>query len=184
MRFTVDVWTDGACRKNGYPDAVGGAGVWFPHLPEGCRSEPLPSSPTPTNQRAELTAIILALEEGLRLQSALQPTQWPFFVLNVGTDSQYAVNCLTVWLGNWKRNGWMTTSNQPVLNADLIKRADDLREELEHKFLGGEVNFSWVPREQNAEADRLANKGCDEAERLQRGNTAHLNTYFVGFTTV
>ncbi|KAJ7039901.1 ribonuclease H1 [Mycena alexandri] len=180
MTFNLDVWTDGACRRNGHDGAVGGAGVWFPRFPPGCRSEPLPPSPKPTNQRAELTAIILALEEALRKQNITCATnpRPPFFVLNVNTDSQYAVSCLTEWIFNWMHNGWLTTNYQPVQNADLIQEADSLRVTLEESFGGGKVNFTWVPRAQNTDADRLANEGCDEAERFAAALQADWHNYF------
>ncbi|KAJ7151057.1 ribonuclease H-like domain-containing protein [Mycena filopes] len=182
MPLVVDVWTDGACRNNGYQGAVGGAGVWFPRYPRSCQSEPLPSSPKPTNQRAELTAVIMALEEALRIQSrqCSNNPRAPFFILNIKTDSQYAVNCLTLWINNWRRNGWMTRNDRPVANVDLIERADELRDDLEQSFRGGEVNFTRIARRDNAEADRLANRGCDEAERIEREeNTVHTTGYAV-----
>ncbi|KAJ7039902.1 ribonuclease H1 [Mycena alexandri] len=174
--FFDEVWTDGACRRNGYPDAVGGAGVWFPYLPDDRLSEPLPPSPPPTNQRAELTAIVLALEVAHKRQAGVWSSnvQSPFFVLTVYTDSQYAVNCLTQWIFDWKRNEWRTANEESVRNADLIEEADRLRAKIEGEFGGGRVNFKWIPRAENTKADRLANDGCDKAERaieLQR------NTY-------
>lgn len=64
-----------------------------------------------TNQRAELYAIVRALQT--------DPT--PNEPLEINTDSQYSINCLTVWLPAWRRSGWKSsTSGKEVVNKDLI----------------------------------------------------------------
>ncbi|KAJ7800297.1 ribonuclease H1 [Mycena olivaceomarginata] len=167
MPFTLEAWTDGACRRNGYADAVGGAGVWFPTYPAGNQSVPLPSHPTPTNQRAELTAIILALEAVDQKQiQVCTGNQFPlFFLVTIHSDSEYSVRCLNEWVLNWVQNGWRTVTNQPVLNADLIQKAHDLRLKIEMSFRGASITFKWIPRTDNATADKLANDACDQAEK-------------------
>ncbi|KAJ1844687.1 Ribonuclease H1, partial [Coemansia sp. RSA 2703] len=95
------VYTDGAAQGNGRANARGGVGVYFGPNDSRNVSEPL-SGPRQTNQRAELTAIIRAME-----QTPAEPGN----TLHVMTDSQYSINCLTRWGDTWERNGWRTTAN-------------------------------------------------------------------------
>ncbi|KAJ7484636.1 ribonuclease H1 [Mycena latifolia] len=182
LSFFMDAWTDGACRRNGYHDAVAGAGVFFPHFPDSCRSDPLPRFPHPTNQRAELTAIILALDAARSKQLSIVPFPAPYFVLTVHTDSRYAVDCMH-WINTWLVNGWKTSEGQDVQNKDLIQGAHELRLDIERTLRGGHVQFKWVPRTQNQEADRLANAACDQAERAldalyyQRPSESYYRTF-------
>ncbi|KAJ7136114.1 ribonuclease H-like domain-containing protein [Mycena epipterygia] len=168
MSYTLEAWVDGACRRNGFPDAVAGAGVFFPRFKATVAVyTALPRSPQPTNQRAELSAMILALEVAIRKQRRIceSKTYPPFFFLIVHNDSQYAVKCLNTWIDSWLANGWFTSNGQRVQNRDLIEKAHGLKTDIERSFGGGRVTFEWVPREENITADTYANRGCDEAQR-------------------
>ena len=98
-----------------------------------------------TNNRMELMAVIEAL-------SALKrPSR---IVLH--TDSQYVQKGITEWIRAWKVRGWRTASKEPVKNADLWKRLDELASQ-------HEIDWVWVKghagHDGNERADRLANKG-------------------------
>ncbi len=98
-----------------------------------------------TNNRMELMAVIEAL-------SALKrPSR---IVLH--TDSQYVQKGITEWIRAWKARGWKTADKQPVKNADLWRRLDELARE-------HEIDWVWVRghsgHDGNERADRLANKG-------------------------
>jgi ribonuclease HI len=151
---------DGACRLNGTPQAFGGAGIHFPFCPQLSGYRSLRSHPyfRVTNQVAELTGLVMILETALDKKSELKED--PFFVLHVKSDSVYAIGCVTRWHQKWKRNGWRNARGVPVANRDLIKQALDLIQQLE---VNGEVKFEKVGRDQNQEADKLANEGCNEA---------------------
>ncbi|KAJ7136113.1 ribonuclease H1 [Mycena epipterygia] len=159
MPYHLDVWTDGACRGNGQPGAVGGAAVRFNNPINGSRAwmRSLPTYPPPTNQRAELTAIIMALEIARYRRDALRDD--PYFILTIHTDSKYAIGCLRDWIGKWVNNGWLNTRGFEVVNRDLIEEASNLMDEIMN---GGKVDFVWIPREDNEEADKLANEACDQ----------------------
>ncbi|KAK7046736.1 ribonuclease H1 [Favolaschia claudopus] len=153
MPFTLQAWADGACRRNGSIDAVGGAGVSFPRYPQGNRSEVLPHPPRATNQRAELYALILALEAVIEKQDAVcaNANHPPFFIVTIHADSRYAIH-----------------RDLPVVNADLVKEAHNLRGQIEDSYKGGQVEFKWIPREENVKADEYANDACDRAEEESR----------------
>ncbi|KAJ7800298.1 ribonuclease H-like domain-containing protein [Mycena olivaceomarginata] len=173
MPYQIDVWTDGACRGNGEPGAVAGAGAWFSRPMQGSTgwSRPLPQDPVPTNQRAELAGVVLALE--LAVQRREQLDFDPFFILTIHTDSRYAIGCLCDWIEKWKYNGWCNARGLPVANRDLIEEASDMIDGIKN---GGRVDFVWVPREQNVEADRLANEACDKAEQDLRESRIEYHT--------
>ena len=87
------MYVDGGCRRNGYDDAIGAAAcVIQKKWGRGCKwTRQLPSgygSPTPTSQRAEITAIIQALE--IALQEYRQLDGNPNLRLTIHTDSKYA----------------------------------------------------------------------------------------------
>jgi ribonuclease HI len=67
MVYPMEIYTDGGCRGNRRPGAIGAAAAVFKTKYGKYRGwiRVLPSYPPPTNQRAEITAIIVALEEAL-----------------------------------------------------------------------------------------------------------------------
>jgi len=104
-----------------------------------------------TNQRAELAAILRALE--------ISPTNREVHIV---TDSKYSIDCVTVWCKNWERNGWQTSVKQPVLNKDLIQGV--LAKIRDREAVGSATRFLWVKGHSNdpgnEAADRLAVLGA------------------------
>lgn len=97
-----------------------------------------------TNNRMEMTAAIIALEE-------VRGTDKPV-VLH--SDSSYLVNGIQKgWARKWKANGWLKSDKSPALNSDLWAKLLDLLETLK-------VEFRWVKghagNELNERCDRLA----------------------------
>ncbi|XRM37902.1 hypothetical protein ABZX51_001349 [Aspergillus tubingensis] len=144
------IYTDGSSLKNGKALASAGVGVYFGPGDSRNVSEPLKGS-RQTNQRAELTAILRALDIAPRHRD-----------VTIFTDSQYAINCVTVWFTKWRRNNWMTAGNKPVDNKDLVESIlskIEERNELKVKTL-----FEWVKGHSshpgNEAADRLAVSGA------------------------
>lgn len=165
---------DGACPGNGKIADKSACGVYLGPLdcPDGFprQSEQdnlawrVPYTPgyAHTNQRAELQAALGAPRAAR--QFVVGGGQWPSirlpYIVNhvvIKSDSAYLVNSATDYLGNWVENGWRTAAKQPVLNQDLWKSIVWWLWHLEG--LGAVVDFWHVPREQNKEADRLANHG-------------------------
>jgi ribonuclease HI len=110
--------------------------------------DPLPDT---TNNRAELTAAIKALDR-------IRPGA---FVTMVG-DSQYVIKGMTLWRFGWKRNGWRGSDKKPVKNRDLWEQLIELAEKpakLEWVWTKGHAGNPL-----NEEADRLAKA---EAEKLK-----------------
>lgn len=104
----VEIYTDGACLGNPGP------GGWAALLVCGAHERTVTGgAPDTTNNRMELMAAI----------SGLEALKRPCAVLLV-TDSQYVKRGVEEWMAGWRRNGWRTSSRQPVKNRDLWERLD------------------------------------------------------------
>lgn len=120
----MSIFCDGACKGNGQKGAVGG---WaFAYWTGKAVGEPFtsgadvlevgPNGEVPTNQRAELKALLEAVKFALSLD--VKPT--------IYTDSLYAMSCTSKWGPAWKKAGWTRSSGEPLLNLDLVKPLVDL----------------------------------------------------------
>ena len=70
------------------------------------------AEPHTTNQRMELRAAIESLA------ALTDPRRVALY-----TDSSYVMNCFRDrWWERWERNGWMSSTRQPVTNRDLWER--------------------------------------------------------------
>lgn len=137
--FTVEMFTDGACKGNP------GKGGWGCMLRCGERVKEISGSVLlTTNNRMELRAVI----EGLKLLKA------PCVVLGF-SDSQYVVNGITKWINKEKRTSW-----DGVKNGDLWK-------EIYNLCISHRVSFEWVKghngHKENEVCDTLANKAIEFA---------------------
>jgi ribonuclease HI len=139
----VQLVTDGACLGNPGP------GGWAAILRYGKhRKEIWGFEKRTTNNRMELTAAVRGLE------ALSEPCD-----VEVVTDSQYVKNGITSWIHNWKRNGWRTSTKNPVVNRDLW-------EELDAQAAKHHVRWSWTKghasHEDNNRADELATRAARE----------------------
>ena len=145
MADIVDIYTDGACKGN---PGVGGWGVLLEY--DGKSRELHGGEVHTTNNRMELTAVIRALE-ALRRRCRVR----------LHTDSQYVQLGISRWIHDWKKRGWKTAGRQPVKNADLWRRLDELAR-------GHEVEWIWVKghagHDGNERADALANRGVESVK--------------------
>lgn len=135
MPKQIEAFTDGACSGNP------GAGGWGAILRFGGHEKELSGGePMTTNNRMELTAVIMAL-------SALKE---PCEVL-LTTDSKYVVDSVEKgWVYGWQKKGWMRAPGEPAKNADLWKRLLPLLQ-THH------VKFHWV----KGHAGHPENERCD-----------------------
>ena len=137
------IYTDGACRGNPGP---GGWGAVL--YRDGGVNELSGAESNTTNNRMELTAPVEAL-------SALPDSSH----VALYTDSQYVKNGITVWISNWKRNGWKTSNGKQVKNQDLWQALDQSTQR--HV-----VEWYWVKGHSgeagNERADELANKAIEQ----------------------
>lgn len=108
----VRIYTDGSCINNGKSNAIGGFAVYFPSGEFQNIAEKYTRHPT--NQRCELTAIYRAIQE----------TQQHIMAggkIEIYTDSEYSMKCLTNYCRKWCVNGWVKADKKPIENRDIIE---------------------------------------------------------------
>ncbi|KAH8820462.1 ribonuclease H-like domain-containing protein [Xylogone sp. PMI_703] len=144
------VYTDGSSRGNGKVGAMAGVGVFFGEGDPRNLSEAL-EGPVQTNQRAELTGLLRALQIAPKDKD-----------LEIITDSSYSINCVDKWYKKWLNNGWRTATGVPVTNKDLISAIRILMEERDTN--GVRTELTWTKGHSNDTgniiADRLAVAGA------------------------
>ena len=113
----VEVFTDGACTKNGQKNAHASWAFYFPEHKSISKAGAVSSDEAQTNQRGELRGILEAIKAAEVAFSA------PETDLKIYTDSMYAKNCLTTWLEKWIQTNWKTTQGNDVIHRDLIEEA-------------------------------------------------------------
>lgn len=133
----IDIYTDGSCLGNP------GKGGWAAVSENFSVCGHLEHT---TNNIAEMTAIVKALE--YCVMHDIKETL-------IFTDSNYVKQGITLWIKNWKRNGWKTALGQDVKNKNLWVLMDSLSSQLH-------VEFRWVKAHNgnlwNEKADALAKK--------------------------
>jgi ribonuclease HI len=144
------VYTDGASSNNGKSYARAGYGVyWGDNDPRNASVRLVGEKQT--NQRAEASAVIHALEQSQNGTDTLE----------IMTDSQYVIKAATIWSKNWIKKKWISTNGSEVQNRDLFERMLKLIDTRK-----GEVKFTYVPGHQgvegNEKADQLAVAGAQK----------------------
>ena len=149
VKSTIIVYTDGSCKNNGKTNAKGGIGIYFGKNDKRNYSGPLKGM-NQTNNRAELSAVIKALE-----------------IINLDdhaciyTDSKYVMLSITKWMDQWIINKWKASSGRPVKNKDLFKYLNNLIELKRQRR--STVIWKWVKGHStsygNQQADLLATQG-------------------------
>ncbi|MDI9611957.1 MAG: ribonuclease HI [Acidobacteriota bacterium] len=139
----VEIFTDGACRRNPGP---GGYGVVLVH--DSGRREISAGFRLTTNNRMEILAAIAGLE------ALKEPCR-----VRLYSDSQYLVNAIEKgWAARWRANGWMRNRREPAVNPDLWERLLEL-------CRMHQVQFLWVRghagHPENERCDRLATAAAD-----------------------
>ena len=141
----VNIWTDGSI-KGGNPGGwgVGGYVIKSPTFSYSSTGTiDLGKSETMTNNVAEYAAVLAALKSLMGLHETLwmgphfpaQPAE-----INIHCDSKLVVEQCN---DNWQVN-----------NDRLRKLRDDIWAACDH--FEGEVTFTWIPREDNEEADAVS----------------------------
>jgi ribonuclease HI len=136
------VYTDGSCIHNGDANAWAGAGVWFGRNDARNLAIRVPGV-VQSNQAGEILAIQQA--------AARAP---PDTQLHIISDSQYAIDGLTIHLAKWVNRGWLG-----VANAALFRSAA-----YHLQARSAPTTFQWVKGHSNDEgndgADTLAGIGA------------------------
>jgi ribonuclease HI len=134
---TIYIFTDGACSGNPGPGGWAALMRWNGH-----EKELTGGAAETTNNRMEMTAVIMALE------SIKKPSRVELY-----SDSKYVLQGITEWVAGWKARGWKTADKKPVKNQDLWERIDSL-------ITPHDMHYHWVRghdgHEENERVDKLA----------------------------
>lgn len=135
----IIIYTDGACSGN--PGPGGWAAIL---IYKENKKEISGALKNTTNNVMEVTAVI----EGLKL------LKYPCKV-KIYSDSAYVVNCFKQgWIYNWVKNGWKTSSKEPVKNKELWETLYELTKRHEVEFI-----------KVKGHSDNAYNNRCDELAR-------------------
>ena len=143
----VHLYTDGACSGNPGP------GGWASVLVANNQVRMVSGyEAATTNNRMELLGVIQGLE------ALKRPTQ-----VHIVTDSTYVKNAFTEgWLEGWQRNGWKTSSKEPVKNQDLWLR-------LCHLQRMHVLTWEWVKGHSGHTMNDLCDKLARAASQEKKG---------------
>lgn len=121
------IFTDGSQKKIGVNGSIIRYGVYFGRecINIGVQLE------YSTNNRAELTAILVALEQIWINKDIIYNYQYNtpdtdnnyIDKIYIVLDSEYVINSCNKWMNEWAANGWILKSTgKPVLNQDIFKK--------------------------------------------------------------
>jgi ribonuclease HI len=162
------IFTDGACSKNGSKAAKGGWGCFVTNDKDSeynrfnCFGT---VSVNPTNQKAELTAILQAVRMVRQNANSIKEKS-----IVVCSDSMYSINCCSKWYKSWEKNNWKNSKKEDVKNAELIKDIISVIKDL-HMEGNIKVTFKHVyshlrePQNKNT-FDHFLWHGNNEADNL------------------
>jgi ribonuclease HI len=143
----VQIYSDGGCRGNGNSAAVGGYGAILIYgenikeIKKGFKET--------TNNIMELTAVI----DSLSLLK--EPCKVKLY-----SDSAYVINAFRQrWIEKWQKNGWKTSTKEPVKNKELWEKLIELSNYHEIDFIKVKGH---ADNENNNRCDKLANEAMDE----------------------
>jgi ribonuclease HI len=145
----MHVFTDGACPGNGKRNANAAWGALLVsdngYIVLDRFSGAIPLSESQTNQRAELTALLRGLEvaeKQLARDTTLKKIQ-------IWSDSQYSINCASVWGPMWKSRGWKKQGGE-IQHLDLIRVLVE-----KTQSLGFKIEYRWLKGHKGGESQRV-----------------------------
>jgi ribonuclease HI len=184
------IYTDGACKNNQNKNInirKGGYGVFFgDNDNDNPKIENISAKlegPKITNQVAELTACIKAIEKLMENKIiiathnathnnnnnivAMQQIDQKGHII-IKTDSMYTINCIDNWFDGWKKRGWKKADGKPVDNLELIQKLHEYKTLYNVKFIHVRAHKSEPSKDDeryadwygNMMADKLATNGC------------------------
>jgi ribonuclease HI len=158
----VQIYCDGGCEPN--PGEAGTgivvyrdkkvAELWYGlYTPKG------------TNNTAEL----LGLHHSLMMaEQELQQGR----SVSIHCDSQYAINCISVWAPSWQKNGWVKKDKKPVLNLNIIQPAFEL-----YTKIGKLLTIKYVKGHAGIEGNELADRMTTLAIQQQETDLSLLSRF-------
>ena len=152
----INIYIDGSCINNGYPNAIAGYGVYFNN--DDKRNEYARVVGKQTNNTGELTAFIRAIEI---MYDELNKTPPSSNKINIYTDSEYVIKCAGPYGVKLSKNDWKTSTGKVPPNLKLIQRIQEIyipvKKYIDIHHIKAHTGLNDIHSIGNAEADRLAN---------------------------
>ncbi|MGF1764390.1 viroplasmin family protein [Aliivibrio kagoshimensis] len=165
--FTVNIFCDGGCDPNPGKASSGVAvyrdgaidSLWYGLY-----------NPNGTNNSAELNALhqsLLIAQQEINSGNNVQ----------ILCDSQYSINCVTVWAYSWKTKGWKRKVAGDIKNLEIIQQSHELYEQIKSRLTVSHVK-AHIGVEGNELADRMSIYGIaqKEASFCQYNETLDIKT--------
>ena len=120
FKMKYKIYTDGACSGN--PGPGGWAAIII--VNDEIKDIFSGSEKNTTNNQMELMAPIKAIQKFKKKSE-----------ISIFTDSTYVRDGITIWIKQWEKNGWKTTSKKPVKNKELWKKLKNLSSKHSMKWI-------------------------------------------------
>jgi ribonuclease HI len=153
---TILAFTDGSC----YPNPNGKGGWAFVCIYGGKSAVKFGHMPLASNNTAELTALIRAME----YVPASPKHRQPFVIY---TDSEYAMKAITKWVHGWMEDDWKTATGKPVSNRELIEEAFAL---YNHHCNHRSFEIRWVKGHSGIKENELVDSTANHARKSGKTN--------------
>jgi len=131
MSHTIVIYTDGSALGN--PGPAG-----FAYLLINKKSNTVieygEHRDYATNNQMELWALLSAFKKLCSIEEKQH--------VIIHLDSEYVKNGISVWVKNWKKNGWKTAAKKPVLNKELWEKIDELYDQVKTMH---DIDLKYVP---------------------------------------
>ena len=145
----MHIFTDGACPNNGKRSANAAWGCLLVsddgYIVLDRISGAIPLSEPQTNQRAELTALLNGLELAEKQFGRLNDVK----KVQIWSDSEYSINCASVWGPKWKAKGWKKQGGD-IQHLDLIRSLVD-----KTLSLGFKIEYKWLKGHKKGESQHV-----------------------------
>jgi len=142
----MHIFTDGACTNNGKRNANAAWGCLLVsddgYIVLDRLSGAIPLTEPQTNQRAELTALLRGLEMAEKQFGRLNDVK----KVQIWSDSEYSINCASVWGPKWRKNGWKKQGGD-IQHLDLIRVLVE-----KTLALGFEIEYRWLKGHKGGES--------------------------------
>lgn len=151
----MSIYVDGSAHPNPGPGGFAVVELDDDNRVKFCHQEQFEYT---TNNEMELRACLYAL--------IYYGHKYHLLVPIVYCDSAYAINTLTNWKNNWKRNGWIKSDKKVPENLTIIQKYDTIEEkgyEIELRKIDGHKGILG-----NELADALATGRMTEQEVMRK----------------
>jgi len=142
----MHIFTDGACTNNGKRNANAAWGCLLVsddgYIVLDRLSGAIPLTEPQTNQRAELTALLRGLEMAEKQFGRLNDVK----KVQIWSDSEYSINCASVWGPKWRKNGWKKQGGD-IQHLDLIRVLVE-----KTLALGFKIEYRWLKGHKGGES--------------------------------